>query len=609
MRKILAILLIGILAVAACDQVVDTPTPLPPDTPTAEPMATEVPSPGPTPTPLVVVVTATPTVTPIPIPTPIPADTPTPHPVPTDTPTATPVDTPTPVPTNTPSPIPTSTSTPRPTSTPTPIPTPTATPTPRPTNTPTPVPSPTPTPIATPIPTPIFSSQDLVNTGRSDFLEITGEDRWRKPGDPIWTGGDEVHPEVDEYYEFESLENNDTLYIFTAKLRTSRDRIDFTRLANDLETKKCIAAGGTWLSLTDSCLESLDWRVLDEVHRTGTTGGNFSKYTSFTMRPFLVSIGSSEQTFFYEKVEFILGECSCTIFGYFDNRGLAEPLGRLIANRLARRHYCKYDGPAPPTHAPVPTVVPPTHTPVPTVAPPTHTPVPTVTPPTPTPVPTAVGRSIGLFDVAGVEFGAHVSSAQKARIGSLLERAEEAMPESLRRAIDRYVKSSVVHDIVTENPNWCAWFRSYRGTARSSVIIPWRAHDEGVRCEDDDVIVGTIIHEVVHAIDYYLSDYYRSQTWIAEGVTSMAKQLYDEAMLERGRRASMRCCDINLPRLFNQPSGLKEREYLAYHIGWYYSPQFSPGSRAQILQYMRDEAPAMLAFIEFIDSNSILIDE
>ena len=602
MRKLLATLLIGILAVGACEQAVDTPTPIPSDTPQAEPTATEIPTPAPTPTPIVVVVTATPTVTPLP----------TPIPVPTDAPTATPTTRPTLVPTSTPSATPTPTSTPRPTSTPTPVPSPT--PTLAPTNTPTPVPTPTPTatpsptPTATPIPPPVFSSQDLLNAGRSDFLEITGEDRWRKPGDPIWTGGDGDHPQIEEYYEFESLENRDTLYIFTAKLRTSRDRTDFIRLANDVETEKCIVTGGTWLSFSDSCLQGLDWRVLDEVHRAATIGGDFSKYTSFKMEPFVFSIGSSNQPFFYEKVEFIVGECSCTIYGYFDSRGLAEHLGRLIASKLAERADCKYSGAAPPTPAPVQSAVPPTNTPTPTAVPPTNTPTPTVAPPTNTPTPTAVGRSIGLFDIAGVEIGQHVSSNQKARIARLLEEAEAAMPESLREIIHIYVESAVVHDIVTENPNWCAWFSYYKGTARSFLILPWRAHDQGTPCENDDSFVGTIIHEVVHAVDYYLSEYFTSDTWVAKDLNPVAKRLYDEAMAERERRASESCCDITMIG-YIWPNALSDREYLANHIAWYYSPAFSPGARAGLLRYMRDEAPAMLAFIEFIDKHSILSGE
>ncbi len=132
MRKLIAIVLIGLIsvAIAACggDSVEPTDTALPAS-------ATEAPTQAP--------------------------DTPTPAPTATAAPTNTPTPTNTPVPTVAPVPTPTSpprTAAPEPTATPVPTPAPTATPVPVPTEAPTPAPTPEPTatlePTATPEPEP-----------------------------------------------------------------------------------------------------------------------------------------------------------------------------------------------------------------------------------------------------------------------------------------------------------------------------------------------------------------------------------------------------------------------------------------------------------------------
>lgn len=135
MRKLIAIVLIGLIsvAIAACggDSVDPTNTPLP--TP-----ATEAPTQAPdTPTPMPTATTA---------PTNTPAPTSTPAPVPTNTPA------PTVVPTLAPT-SPPPTAAPEQTATPVPTPAPTATPVPVPTEAPTVAPTPEPEPTAKPEPT------------------------------------------------------------------------------------------------------------------------------------------------------------------------------------------------------------------------------------------------------------------------------------------------------------------------------------------------------------------------------------------------------------------------------------------------------------------------
>ena len=163
MRKLIAIVLIGLIsvAIAACggDSVEPTNTALPASATEAPTQAPDTPTPAPT-------ATAAPTNTPTPTNTPAPVPTATAVPVPTEAPTVAP----------TPEPEPTAA--PEPTSTPVPTPVPMATPVPAPTEAPTVAPTPEPEPTAAPEPTATPEPEPVENPVAADLAPLGDNLLW-----------------------------------------------------------------------------------------------------------------------------------------------------------------------------------------------------------------------------------------------------------------------------------------------------------------------------------------------------------------------------------------------------------------------------------------------
>ena len=157
MRKLIAIILIGLIsvAIAACggDSVEPTNTALPASATEAPTQAPDTPTPAPT-------ATAAPTNTPRPC-TPEPTNTPVPTVAPMPTPTSPPP-----------------TAAPEPTATPVPTPAPTATPVPAPTEAPTVAPTPEPEPTAAPEPTATPEPEPVENPVAADLAPLGDNLLW-----------------------------------------------------------------------------------------------------------------------------------------------------------------------------------------------------------------------------------------------------------------------------------------------------------------------------------------------------------------------------------------------------------------------------------------------